>query len=1140
MDDRIIYTKISNERSRKLAVSTKIYQEESGERYVVKYATYPEGIEHLNRIQAAHDDMLHRFQKYGMDPILCTPWKEGLRFAYVQGNTLEGTLNGLIDDGDFQKAKDLLVDYLETLREAYSDETFRMTPDFVRVFGNVNFTKTYRSGTVNNIDLVLDNIVLTSEKSYILDYEWTFPFPIPFEYIAYRVVHYYVYRNIKCQDLLDNGFLDVLKLDAEEQNIFKNMEENFQKYVTGKEIPIRDMNTFFDAPHVDVKEALQWRKVKVYFDYGEGIAEETSREVWTKQEGAFRELAIDVPKDVKLLRIDPVELQFCYLKILDFRDELGEVEERTYSNGVCIGDEWYFLDEPDPWFLIENPFKRVVLRYQITVIREEDRPFFEETLSRIREIRSNSQCNQDVEGLMRMSHEIENNKRKITVYFDYGEGLSQENCQSMWSTWKSDYYEISLFIPKEASAIRFDPVEQEFSIVTLLDISDDTGSLQDRLHCNGVFLDGKWYFLDEQDPWFYVEKPVGNVTMQYQITIVSQEDMELYQEERKKIRKARESFMVRLKNRIRRILHVTKYMLKYFFKHGIRGIRTAYREMDRVGYHQWFLEHRISQEMLEEQKQQEFQFQYRPKISILVPTYRTPIPVLREMIDSVCAQSYSNWELCIADGSMGDEELEQTVAEYHDSDNRVVYKKLEENKGISGNTNAALAMATGDYVGLLDHDDLLEPDALYEVVKRLQEKEFDILYTDEDKVNGDSTKYMDPNFKPDFSIDLFRSHNYITHFFVVKRALISSVGGFRSEYDGSQDYDVMFRCIENSKDICHIPKVLYHWRMIVGSTAENPESKMYCYEAGKKAIESHLERMKIPAKVEMTDMWGIYHTVYEVVGNPLVSIVIANKDLTDMLDRCIRSIQEKSTYRNFEFIIVENNSVEKKTFDYYEKIQQEFSNVHVVVWEDEFNYSSINNFGVKHANGEYIFLLNNDTEMITPTAMEEMLGICSRDDVGIVGAKLLYEDETVQHAGVVVGFGGYAGHVFHGVPRNDLGYMMRPRMNCNYSAVTAACLMVKKSIFNEVGGLTEVFKVACNDIDFCLKVREKGYLVVYNAFSEWYHYESKSRGYEDTPEKKERFRKEVEKFQKRWGDILEEGDPYYNRNFPITKAPFEL
>ena len=434
----------------------------------------------------------------------------------------------------------------------------------------------------------------------------------------------------------------------------------------------------------------------------------------------------------------------------------------------------------------------------------------------------------------------------------------------------------------------------------------------------------------------------------------------------------------------------------------------------------------------------------------------------------------------------------------------------------------------------------MEPDALFEVVKRLQKDTVDIVYTDEDKVVGDTLVNCDPNFKPDFSMDLFRSHNYITHFFCVRKSIVDEIGGFRSEFDGSQDYDLMFRCIEKSRDIEHVPKILYHWRMCAGSTAENPESKMYCYDAGKRAIEGHLERMGIKGRVEHVGLWGMYHVIYDTPGNPLISIVIPNKDHTDDLDLCIRSIIDKSAYRNFEFVVVENNSTDDKTFEYYEKIQKEFDCVKVVYWDREFNYSAINNFGVENSNGDYILLLNNDTELIGENSLSDMLGICMRDEVGVVGAKLLFDDDTVQHAGIVIGFGGFAGHVFSGIGRDDYGYMVRARINCNYSAVTAACLMTKRSVFDEVGGLTEEFVVALNDVDYCLKVREKNYLVVYDAFSLWYHYESKSRGYEDTPEKQARFQGEVKKFQDRWAGILEEGDPYYNKNFPVTIAPFTL
>ena len=464
---------------------------------------------------------------------------------------------------------------------------------------------------------------------------------------------------------------------------------------------------------------------------------------------------------------------------------------------------------------------------------------------------------------------------------------------------------------------------------------------------------------------------------------------------------------------------------------------------------------------------------------------------------------------------------------------------LEKNEGISGNTNAALKLATGEYVGLFDHDDLLAPNALYEVVKALQEQEYDILYTDEDKITGDGKEHNDPNFKPDFSMDLFCSHNYITHFFVVKTAIIKEIGGFRSEYDGSQDYDLMFRCIERAESIKHIPMILYHWRIHMNSVAGDPASKMYAYDAGKRAIEDHFKRTGVLAKVEHTGLWGMYHVIYSTPGNPLVSI-ITNKDHIEDLDKCIKSVLEKSNYQNLEFVIVENNSQEEQTFKYYEKLQQEHENIQVVKWNGKFNYSAINNYGVTFAKGEYLLFLNNDTEMINPTAINELLGCCMREDVGAVGAKLLYPDDTVRHAGVVIGFGGYAGHVNMGIGRDDYGYMVRARINCNYSAVTAACMMTKKELFEQVGGFDEQFVVACNDVDYCLKLRNIDKWVVYDAFSEWYHYESKSRGYEDTPEKLKRFEGEVEKFQKKWPEILEKGDPFYNPNFPINRAPFTL
>ena len=583
--------------------------------------------------------------------------------------------------------------------------------------------------------------------------------------------------------------------------------------------------------------------------------------------------------------------------------------------------------------------------------------------------------------------------------------------------------------------------------------------------------------------------------------------------------------------------------IRYLKENGIKNTFGWIKNSNNAEYkyQNWFDRHKVTKEELNRQKT--VSFAYSPCISILVPTYNTPSKLLREMIDSVRNQSYVNWQMCIADGS-NQAETKKIIQEYASKDERIKVSWLSENYGISGNTNKALELATGEYTALFDHDDLLEPDALFEVVQSLQDVQHDIVYTDEDKLNEQTGMLMDPSLKPDWSPDLFLSHNYITHLFVVKTDIIRSIGGFRSEYDGAQDYDLMFRCIEKSKDIYHLPKVLYHWRIHEGSTAGDPESKTYAFEAGRKAIQSHLDRMGIEGKAITLGkpLWGLYRVEYVMKEEPLVSIIIPNYEHEDVLKTCIDSLFNVNTYKNFEIIVVENNSKSKSTFEYYEQVQKEHDNVRVVTWNGtEFNFSAINNFGVKYAKGEYILLLNNDTEMIEPDSLRELASNCMRDEVGIVGAKLLYDDDSIQHAGVVIGFSGYAGHVFTGImSKYEYGYMMRAAITCDYSAVTAACLMTKKSIWKQVGGLDESFKVACNDIDYCLKVRDLNQLVVYDAFSVWHHYESKSRGYEDNQEKKARYEDEVARWQKKWGKYLPNNDPYYNKNFAIEKGPYIL
>lgn len=563
----------------------------------------------------------------------------------------------------------------------------------------------------------------------------------------------------------------------------------------------------------------------------------------------------------------------------------------------------------------------------------------------------------------------------------------------------------------------------------------------------------------------------------------------------------------------------------------------------RITYREFSLLSRVQETELNRQRNEEVP-EDAPVFSVLVPLYNTPEKYLKEMLESVIHQTYGKWELCLADGS--DEKHAGEIAETVNScdDSRIRYIRLEKNEGISANTNAALSIATGDFIVLFDHDDLLTENALYEFAHAvMNDPECDCIYSDEDKIDSDSGNLFDPHFKPDFNIDMLCSVNYICHLFAVRKTLTDQFGGFDSAYDGAQDHDFILRMTEKARHTVHIPKILYHWRSHQNSTSANPESKLYAYEAGKKAIRAHYERVWPDLKIDAMKKgisYGIYHTIWHFDEYPLISVIIPNMDHTKDLDQAIRSMNEKGTWPNLEFIVIENNSKQSETFEYYERIQKEYDNVHVITYQDEFNYSKINNFGVRYAKGDYYLLMNNDIELIEPDSLKEMMGYCQREDVGIVGARLLYEDDTIQHAGVVVGIGGIAGHAFKYKKSENDTYFNRAMVAQDYSAVTAAVMLVKKDVFDEVNGLDESFVVALNDVDFCLRVRETGKLVVYNPYACFHHYESKSRGLEDTEEKQARFRSEISRFVDRYCDFLQKGDPYYNPNLSLLTEDFAM
>lgn len=543
-------------------------------------------------------------------------------------------------------------------------------------------------------------------------------------------------------------------------------------------------------------------------------------------------------------------------------------------------------------------------------------------------------------------------------------------------------------------------------------------------------------------------------------------------------------------------------------------------------------------------------FADRPLFSVVIPLYNTPKPFLKEIVDSVLQQTYPDVELCLADGS-SDPSVREFLKKHYAADKRLRYRKLKENRGISENTNEALRMAKGDFIVFADHDDVLERSAFFEMAKAVnQDPKIDVIYTDEDKVNRSGTAYFGPHFKPDYNRELLCCNNYICHLFALRRDLLKKVGLLNREYDGAQDYDFVLRCCEQAERIHHIPRVLYHWRTHPMSTAGNPASKAYAFEAGRRALEAHYKRVGIQAQVENTEMLGRYRTRFALLEQPLVSILIPNKDHIADLMTCLTSIVEKTTYASYEIVIIENNSEQQETEAFYRDLESgkipEYADLvrserlRIVRYPGSFNYSAIHNFALPYIKGEYLLLLNNDTEVRSGGWIEELLGLCQQKDIGVVGAKLYYPDGTIQHAGVVIGLCGVASHLFIGASGDADGYAGRLKSVQDVSAVTAACMMTKRTVYEAVGGLTEELAVAYNDIDYCMKVRRAGYLVAFTPYAELTHYESKSRGLEDSKEKKDRLSREAGIFCRRWEKELEQGDPYYSPDLSLTKTDCSL
>lgn len=582
-----------------------------------------------------------------------------------------------------------------------------------------------------------------------------------------------------------------------------------------------------------------------------------------------------------------------------------------------------------------------------------------------------------------------------------------------------------------------------------------------------------------------------------------------------------------------------KYMAKNGISHTIQRAKIE-KLRNQASYLNWLARNEVLD--IEAMTQEIATFHYQPKISIAMPVYNVEEKWLRLCIDSILNQVYTNWELCMADDASTDPNVKKILTEYQQLDERIRVVFREQNGHISEATNSALAIATGEFVALLDNDDELAINAFYEVVKVLNENpELDLIYSDEDKIDMDGNR-SDPAFKPDWSPDLLLGTNYISHLGVYRRSILEEIGGFRKGYEGSQDYDLVLRFTEKTtkERIKHIPKVLYYWRMLPTSTAVDQGSKGYAFEAGLRAVQDALVRRGINGRATHGAANGLYDVYYDIESEKLVSIIIPTKNGYKDVQRCVSSIIEKTTYQNYEIIMADNGSTDPKMHELYAEFEQQLPGRFFVESIDiPFNFSTINNRAAKKAHGEYLLFLNNDTEVITENWLTLMVSFAQQERIGCVGAKLLYPNNTVQHAGVILGLGGVAGHGHYGYPHGDLGYFGRLAINVNYSAVTAACLLMKKADFDAVGGFEKAFTVAFNDVDLCLKVQALGRDNVWLHEAELYHFESQTRGYDDKGKKKKRFEQEKVMMEEKWGPLIE-NDPFYNPNLTRDIPNFSL
>lgn len=763
----------------------------------------------------------------------------------------------------------------------------------------------------------------------------------------------------------------------------------------------------------------------------------------------------------------------------------------------------------------------------------------------------------------------------IQLYVDTGDGIKEdESIKIDFTQQKRVVFELGGY--ENIARLRFDPLDDAV-VLKLNKFEIDDENFLSKISSNGFIGDDGLYYFGDKDPQIWVSLPqkksISAMKVEFENILsgsdaikkiakicteaikkrdeqatcknkqVDELEVRLGDLKKEIVEQATQTIYfqnlaqsLRLKNRLKKV--VKKVLpssiwnfLKYLKNRSSGNKISTVLNYKPYTYNAPVLEKAITDEINN--------FKIKPLMSIVMPVYNVEPKWLDKAIKSVELQWYENWELCIADDKSTNQQTLDCLKSIKNP--KIKVKFLEKNQGIASASNEAATLADGEYVVLMDNDDEITPDALYEIVKAVNKNGAEFIYSDEDKIELEGG-FSEPHFKADFAPDMFLSQNYISHIGVIKKSIFDLIGGWRDGFNGAQDYDLYLRVIEKTDKIFHIPKVLYHWRKVPGSTSMDFGEKSHANEAGRKALAEHIERVNKKGVVFEGKRAGTYRVRYEIEKNPLISIVIPFKDKPELLQMCLDSILNKSTYTNFEIIGISNNSSQKETFDMMRYFEQKDSRISFYQYDVAFNYSKINNYAVfNYAKGEHVILLNNDIEILTPQWIEAMLEFSQRADVGCVGAKLYYPNNTLQHAGVIIGLGGVAGHSHKHFAKDSSGYFHRLDIVQNLSAVTAACLMIKRSIYEELGGLDENnLKVAFNDVDFCLRTLEHGYLNVFTPYCEAYHHESISRGYEDNAEKIERSNSEIAYMKLRHSSILERGDSYYNKNLTLDREDFSL